>query len=96
MRNATWCLVIRQAILMAAAVGVNAASAQSIRVGIPEPNNLQYMSFWTAQGAGFFKAEGLDIEVVIPDAPNMSGMILMQRWRGRPCRTSARPRRRTT
>jgi NitT/TauT family transport system substrate-binding protein len=74
MRNATWCL----AILMAAALGVNAAAAQSIRIGIPERNNLQYIAFWTAHGAGYFKAEGLDIEIVVPDAPNMSGMILMQ------------------
>jgi NitT/TauT family transport system substrate-binding protein len=74
MRNANWCL----AILMAAALSVNAAAAQTIRVGIPERNNLQYISFWTALGAGYFKAEGLDIEIVVPDAPNMSGMILMQ------------------
>ena len=74
MRNVKWCC----AILFAAALGVNAAFAQAVRVGIPERDNLQYISFWTAQGAGFFEAEGLDIEVVIPDAPNMSGMILMQ------------------
>jgi len=60
-------------------LGVSTAAAQPLRVGIPERNNLQYMSFWIAQGAGLFKAEGLDIEIVIPDAPNMSGMILMQR-----------------
>jgi len=67
------------AIVFAAVLSVNVASAQSIRVGIPERNNLQYISFWIAQGAGLFKAEGLDIEIVVPDAPNMSGMILMQR-----------------
>ena len=74
MRNVKWC----SAILFAAALSVNAAFAQGVRVGIPERDNLQYISFWTAQGAGYFKAEGLDIEVVIPDAPNMSGLILMQ------------------
>jgi len=67
------------AIVFAGALSVNVAAAQPVRVGIPERNNLQYMSFWIAQGAGLFKAEGLDIEIVIPDAPNMSGMILMQR-----------------
>ena len=75
MRLVKWCLVI----LTALAMSVNAAAAQSIKIGVPERNNLQYMSFWIAQGAGLFKAEGLDVEIVIPDAPNMSGMILMQR-----------------
>jgi NitT/TauT family transport system substrate-binding protein len=70
-----WCC----AIVVATALSVNVAFAQAIRVGIPERNNLQYMSFWIAQGAGFFAAEGLDIEIVVPDAANMSGMILMQR-----------------
>lgn len=54
------------------------AFAQPVRVGIPEPNNLQYMSFWVAQGAGLFKAEDLDIQILYPDVPNQSGMILMQ------------------
>ena len=67
------------AILTALAVSVNAAEAQTVRVGVPERDNLQYMSFWIAQGAGYFTDEGLDIEIVVPDAPNMSGMILMQR-----------------
>lgn len=75
MRSVKWCV----AILIVVVLGVNAASAETIRVGIPERNNLQYLAFWIAQGAGLFQAEGLDIEVVIPDAPNMSGMTLMQR-----------------
>lgn len=75
MRTVKWCL----AIVIVAALGVNAVSAETIRVGIPERNNLQYMAFWIAQGAGLFKAEGLDIEIVVADAPNMSGMTLMQR-----------------
>jgi ABC-type nitrate/sulfonate/bicarbonate transport system substrate-binding protein len=75
MQHVKWCW----AILFAAAVGVNAADAQPVRIGVPERDNLQYLSFWIAQGAGFFKAEGLDLEVVHPDASNMSGMILMQR-----------------
>jgi NitT/TauT family transport system substrate-binding protein len=66
------------AIVIGVVLAVNAASAQPVRIGIPERNNLQYMSFWVAQGAGLFKAEGLDVEIVIPDAANQSGMILMQ------------------
>ena len=75
MRTVKACL----AILIVAALGVNAAAAEKVRIGVPERHNLQYMAFWIAQGAGLFTAEGLDVEVVIPDAPNMSGMILMQR-----------------
>lgn len=63
-----------------ATLGVVAtASAGPVRVGIPEANNLQYLSFWVAQGAGLFSAEGLDIQIVYPDVPNQSGMLLMQR-----------------
>lgn len=54
------------------------AAAQPVRIGIPERDNLQYMSFWIAQGAGLFAAEGLDVEIVYADVPNQSGMILMQ------------------
>jgi ABC-type nitrate/sulfonate/bicarbonate transport system substrate-binding protein len=75
MRTVKWCC----AILFAAAFSVNAAFAQTVRIGIPERDNLQYISFWTAQGAGFFTSEGLALEVVHPDASNLSGMILMQR-----------------
>lgn len=55
------------------------ASAQPVRIGVPERDNLQYLSFWVAQGAGLFTAEGLDVDVMCPDVPNQSGMILMQR-----------------
>ena len=66
------------AVVIGIVLAVNAASAQPVRIGIPERDNLQYMSFWVAHGAGLFKAEGLDVEIVIPDAANQSGMILMQ------------------
>lgn len=59
-------------------VGTAAASAQPVRIGIPERNNLQYLSFWVAQGAGLFEREGLRVEIVYPDAANQSGMLLMQ------------------
>src|SRR5918995_5946919 len=54
------------------------AAAQPVRIGVPERGNLQHMSFWIAQGAGLFKAEGLDVEIVVADVPNQSGMLLMQ------------------
>jgi hypothetical protein len=37
MRNVKWCL----AILTVAALGVNAAAAETIRIGIPERGNLR-------------------------------------------------------
>lgn len=55
------------------------AAAQPVRLGIPERDNIQYLSLWVALGAGFFQAEGLDIEVVYADAPNQSGMLLVGR-----------------
>jgi NitT/TauT family transport system substrate-binding protein len=75
MRLAETCAAIVTAVLLT----VNSAAAQPVRIGIPERNNLQYLAFWVAQGAGLFKAEGLDVEIVVPDAPNQSGMILMQK-----------------
>lgn len=69
------CLAILTGVLLA----VNVAAAQPVRIGIPERDNLQYLSFWVAQGAALFKAEGLDVEVIYPDVPNQSGMILMQK-----------------
>mgnify|MGYP006271721391 CR=1 FL=1 len=72
MRVAAWIFALH----LVSAVSI--ASAEPVRVGIPEPNNLQYLSFWVAYGAGLFKAEGLDVEIVYPDVPNQSGMLLMQ------------------
>jgi len=67
------------AIAIGVAVSVNIAAAQTVRIGIPERDNLQYLSFWVAYGAGLFTAEGIDVDLVVPDAPNQSGMILMQK-----------------
>lgn len=66
------------AILIALLLGVNVAAAQPVRIGLPERGNLQYLSFWVAHGGGYFKAEGLDVEIVVADVPSQSGMILMQ------------------
>ncbi len=65
-------------ILFNVVCALSSAAAQPVRVGVPEPHNLQYLSFWVAHGAGLFKAEGLEIEIVYPDVPNQSGMLLMQ------------------
>ena len=49
-----------------------------IRVVIPTDNNLQFMSFWTALGAGFFEDEGLDVQTVFPPRPDRSGQFMLQ------------------
>lgn len=59
-------------------LAVTTIAAQPVRIGLPDRDNLQYLSFWIAQGAGLFKAEGLDVELVIADVPRQSGMFLMQ------------------
>ncbi len=40
-----------------------------IRVVIPDPDNLQYLSFWVALGAGYFADEGLALELSSPPVP---------------------------
>ncbi|WP_394825572.1 ABC transporter substrate-binding protein [Pendulispora albinea] len=40
-----------------------------LRVLVPDGDNLQYMAFWLAKGAGYFEEEGLDVTLVIPPSP---------------------------
>jgi ABC-type nitrate/sulfonate/bicarbonate transport system substrate-binding protein len=40
-----------------------------VRVLVPDADNLQYLAFWTAQGAGYFAAEGVSIDLLVPDVP---------------------------
>ncbi len=49
-----------------------------VRVMVPTPDNLQFMSFWVALGAGLFKEEGLDVQLVIPPAPQGAPQLLLQ------------------
>lgn len=48
---------------------VAAAAGVPVRVLIPDPDNLQYLSFWVAVGAGYFRDEGLAVRVVAAGAP---------------------------
>ena len=36
---------------------------RAVRVLVPNDNNLQWLNFWVAQGAGYFADEGLQVEV---------------------------------
>jgi NitT/TauT family transport system substrate-binding protein len=39
-------------------------SPVAVRVFVQETDNLQWMAFWVAEGAGLFEREGLDVQVV--------------------------------
>lgn len=44
-------------------------SSNTVRVFVPVADNLQFMNFWVAFGAGFFEDEALDVRVVSPPMP---------------------------
>ena len=37
----------------------------TVRVSMPRGDNLQWMNFWVAEGAGFFAEEGIDVDLVL-------------------------------
>ena len=54
------------------------AGLTAVRVVVPTPDNLQFMSFWIALGAGFFSDEGFGIQKVVPPNPLGTGQFLLQ------------------
>ncbi len=54
------------------------AGQDTIRVVIPTDDNLQFMSFWIALGAGFFSDEDLDVEVIVPPNPMGTGQFMLR------------------
>lgn len=40
-----------------------------VRVLVPDGDNLQYLAFWAARGAGYFADEGVETELVVPEIP---------------------------
>lgn len=59
------------ALLLAFAFGFArpASAAEHVQVLVPDGDNLQYSAFWTAQGAGYFADEGIDVDVLVPELP---------------------------
>jgi len=43
--------------------------AVQLQAIVPEPHNLQLLSFWVAQGAGYFHDEGVDLALEVPPTP---------------------------
>ncbi len=60
--------------LVAMLVGITVApssraASRDVKVLLPDADNLQYMAFWLAKGAGFFAEEGVDVTLVVPPSP---------------------------
>ena len=77
--------VVRRLAIGVAAIGTLAAAradlamaASPVRIGVPERENIQYISLWVALGAGYLQAEGLEPELVVAPVPNQSGQLLLQ------------------
>ena len=49
-----------------------------VRVAVPKDSNLQWMSFWTALGAGYFQDQGLAVELVIPEQAPIAPALLLR------------------
>lgn len=43
--------------------------AVQVSIILPEPHNLQDLSFWVALGGGFFRDEQLDVKLEVPETP---------------------------
>jgi ABC-type nitrate/sulfonate/bicarbonate transport system substrate-binding protein len=54
------------------------AIAATVRIGVPERDNIQFLTLWVALGAGYLQNEGLDVQLVVADVPNQSGQLLLQ------------------
>ncbi len=66
--------------LVVAGVVANAVSAADteLRIIVPDADNLQFMSFWVAQGAGYFAAEKINLQLLVPDEPNQAQSLVLQ------------------
>jgi NitT/TauT family transport system substrate-binding protein len=44
----------------------------AVRVLVPDRDNLQYLAFWVAEGAGYLRAEGIELTLYVPSAPSQT------------------------
>ncbi len=66
------------AILAAGVLGTFPATGAELRIIVPEPHNLQWMSFWVAKGAGYFAEAGYDLQLVVPDSPREAQDLVLE------------------
>ncbi len=43
----------------------------------PDSENLQFMSFWVAKGAGYFADQGIEPKMLVPDEPNRAKRLVL-------------------
>src|SRR5262245_66298446 len=66
--------------------GVNPAQStkqtqelMKVRVIVPTRDNLQYMSFWVAKGAGYFRDENIQLILLIPPEPVLAKEMFIKK-----------------
>ena len=59
--------------------GARAVEIERVPVIVPDGDNLQYLAFWTAIGAGYFRDEAIEIDVKAPAAPPATMQLVQQR-----------------
>jgi ABC-type nitrate/sulfonate/bicarbonate transport system substrate-binding protein len=80
MKNRVALVLLAVLALLAPAVEATAEPRApiTVRIGVPEPTNLQFMTFWVAVGAGYFENYRLDVDVVAPPMPAQTPQQLLQ------------------
>src|SRR5581483_10840762 len=71
-------LALSTALLVASLAAPSAARAAPLKIVVPDPDNLQYLSFWVAVGAGYFRDEGVELEPWIPPAPQATTQAVVE------------------
>ena len=61
-----------------AAAAVASSGPDKVRVFLADPDNLQFINFWVARGAGLFAAQGLDVELVFPPQSGKGNQFLIK------------------
>jgi ABC-type nitrate/sulfonate/bicarbonate transport system substrate-binding protein len=73
---------MRRLILLVFAIMLSSSRAsamETVRVLVPDRDNLQYMAFWVARSGGFFANEGIEVELVSPPGPQQTSAFFSKR-----------------
>ncbi|HEY4312701.1 MAG TPA: ABC transporter substrate-binding protein [Pirellulales bacterium] len=54
-----------------------AGAAAELPIIVPDRDNLQFMSFWVAKGAGYFADEGVELRLLVPEQPNQAQRMVL-------------------
>jgi ABC-type nitrate/sulfonate/bicarbonate transport system substrate-binding protein len=72
---------LRRAAAILWLIAASAGAETRVRIVVPSTDNLQYLAFWVARGAGLFAEEGITTELVVPGSHSES-VELMHEGRG--------------